>query len=440
MAWKAFWHRVATRRWSSRLSAFSDLWPSPLKDTNWNWPEVSFPATFNPENPGRPTIPGLVRRQLPSLIPAKKLESVTSDEAAIPTSVVPFGWSRWQRRLVAQRVARGCGQNVLIVGAGPLGRELAAILEREQADGRKVVGFLDESAQVAGDVLGRVQDLARIARGEFVDEVILAIPEQRDLARRVIREARRNRLNIRAIPDLYGHEGRHERGLEPDHEPSLLVLEYFGDLPVLTLHEEKAPTAGLFWKRVLDIAVSAVVLLVAAPLLATIAMAIKVASPGKVFYRANRVGLKGRRFICYKFRTMVANADRLKDGLRGCNERQGPCFKIAADPRITRLGQFLRRYSLDELPQLWNVLRGEMSLVGPRPHPLDDFEHYRLDHLRRLDVTPGITGLWQITARRDPSFQRNMALDLEYIEHWNLWMDLKILWKTVFVMLHGSGA
>jgi lipopolysaccharide/colanic/teichoic acid biosynthesis glycosyltransferase len=174
--------------------------------------------------------------------------------------------------------------------------------------------------------------------------------------------------------------------------------------------------------------------------MATIALMIKVASPGQVLYLAKRVGLKGRRFICYKFRTMVSDADRLKDGLRAGNERLGPCFKIAADPRITRVGQFLRRYSLDELPQLWNVLRGEMSMVGPRPHPLDDFQHYRLEHLRRLDVTPGITGLWQVTARRDPSFQRNMALDLEYIERWSLRMDLWILWKTMFVVLQGNGA
>ena len=140
------------------------------------------------------------------------------------------------------------------------------------------------------------------------------------------------------------------------------------------------------------------------------------------------------------YRARPTDADRLKDGLRADNERQGPCFKILADPRITRVGQLLRRYSLDELPQLWNVLRGEMSMVGPRPHPVDDFEHYRLEHLRRLDVTPGITGLWQITARRDPSFQRIMALDLEYIEGWSLMADLRILLKTVFVILRGSGA
>ena len=137
---------------------------------------------------------------------------------------------------------------------------------------------------------------------------------------------------------------------------------------------------------------------------------------------------------------MIHNADAMKAGLRSENEREGPFFKIVRDPRITRLGRILRRYSLDELPQLWNVLTGEMSLVGPRPHPLDDCQFYLPQDLRRLDVTPGITGLWQVTARRDPSFQRNMALDLEYIERWSLTMDMRILYKTIFVVLQGTGA
>jgi len=163
-------------------------------------------------------------------------------------------------------------------------------------------------------------------------------------------------------------------------------------------------------------------------------------SPGPLTYRASRVGKKGRRFHCYKFRTMVADADSLKDDLRGLNQRQGPGFKIERDPRITRVGRFLRRYSLDELPQLWNVLMGDMSLVGPRPHPLDDFSRYELDDLQRLDVTPGITGLWQVTARGDPSFHAAMELDLEYIQKWNIWLDLRILFKTLSVVLKGSGA
>ena len=389
---------------------------------------MSFPAAFNPE--------GFQGPAKPRPIPPKKLKSLAWD-GALPVPRSGFEWTGRQGQ-AATGVERGQGRNVLIVGAGPMGRKLATILEREHIDGRAVVGFLDESEVVAGDVLGRVKNLARIARREFVDEVILAIPDRHDLAKWVVREARRNRLNIRVVPDLY--EDDCEPAHEPGHAPGLMALQYFGDVPVLTLHEEKAPASGLFWKRVLDITLSAVALLVAMPLLAAVAVLIKVASPGQVLYRARRVGLKGRRFICYKFRTMVSDADQLKDSLRADNERRGPCFKIAADPRITRVGQFLRRYSLDELPQLWNVLRGEMSMVGPRPHPLDDFEHYRLEHLRRLDVTPGITGLWQVTARRDPSFQRNMALDLEYIEHWSLGMDLWILWKTLFVVLHGSGA
>jgi exopolysaccharide biosynthesis polyprenyl glycosylphosphotransferase len=317
-----------------------------------------------------------------------------------------------------------------------LGRELAEVLERERPDGRMVVGFLDDSARVTGDVLGGLQDLARIARMKFVDEVILAIPEQPEVARRVVREARRNRLNIRVVPDLYDCEShRSQHG-----KPRPVILDYFGDLPVLTLHEEEGVAARLFSKRLLDIAVSTLAILTLAPLMVLIALAIKATSPGQALYRAARVGLKGRKFVCYKFRTMVADAERLKDGLRGSNERRGPCFKIADDPRVTRLGRFLRRYSLDELPQLWNVLKGEMSLVGPRPHPVDDFQRYRLDHLRRLDVTPGLTGLWQVTARRDPSFHRAMTLDLEYIEKWNFWLDLQILWKTALVVLHGTGA
>ena len=320
------------------------------------------------------------------------------------------------------------------MGAGPVGRELAATLEREHSAGRTVVGFLDENAAVSGEVLGRIENLALVARTQFVDEIILAIPTQHDLALRVIRDARRNRLDVKAIPDLYGY------GWNPGGAPerARLALEYFGDLPILTLHEEKV-TPGLRWKRLFDIMISAIALCVTFPLMAVIAMLIKLTSPGQALYRAQRVGLKGRRFSCYKFRTMVSDADELKDGLRAKNERQGPCFKLGADPRITCVGRWLRRYSLDELPQLWNVLRGEMSMVGPRPHPLDDFSRYRLDHLRRLDVTPGITGLWQVTARRDPSFQRNMTLDLEYIEHWSLGMDLRILWKTVFVVLCGTG-
>lgn len=340
-----------------------------------------------------------------------------------------LGWRRWQRRVTARDTENGYRtRNVLIVGAGRLGREVAACLAREPARGRVVRGFLVESGPIGGEICGTVDDLARIARGQFVDEIILAIPGQPDLARRVIREAQRNRLDVKVVPDLLGFELRSG------------TLEKFGHVPVLTLHQEPIPAFGLFLKRSIDVVGSAAALLLLAPLMVVIALLIRTDSAGPISYRAQRVGRKGRKFVCYKFRTMGIDADQRKDELRDRNQRQGAFFKITNDPRITRVGRFLRRYSLDELPQLWNVLKGDMSLVGPRPHPLDDFAHYDLNDLRRLDVTPGITGLWQVTARRDPSFERNMALDLEYIERWDLWMDLRILYKTVAVVTQGTGA
>ncbi len=339
-----------------------------------------------------------------------------------------LGWRDWQQRRVERRRASGQGvRNVLVVGAGKLGQEVAQALENP-GSGRAVVGLLDESSASGDNVCGKPEDLARIARANFVDEVIVAIPHQREVARRVIQEAQRCRLDVRVVPDFFGHA------------PEPATFQRLGKLPLLTLHEEPVPVFGPFLKRVFDVASSAAALLMTTPLLAAIALAIKHDSPGAVLYGAPRAGRKGRTFLCYKFRTMIADADRLKEDLRSRNERRGPFFKIADDPRVTRVGRFLRRYSLDGLPQLWNVLRGEMSLVGPRPHPLDDCRHYHLEHLRRLDVTPGITGLWQVTARGDPSFQRGLALDLEYIERWSFWMDLQILCRTVVVVLQGGGA
>jgi lipopolysaccharide/colanic/teichoic acid biosynthesis glycosyltransferase len=189
----------------------------------------------------------------------------------------------------------------------------------------------------------------------------------------------------------------------------------------------------------MDLFISTVTLVLTAPLLLLTAIAVKVDSPGPILYKAWRVGRKGRKFRCYKFRTMVADADARKNGLMHMNERNGATFKIVDDPRITRLGRFLRKYSIDELPQLLNVFKGDMSAVGPRPHPEDDFKRYDLEHFRRLDVTPGLTGLWQVTARHDPSFEKNVSLDLEYIENWNVLLDLRILFKTIPVVFRGSG-
>ena len=196
---------------------------------------------------------------------------------------------------------------------------------------------------------------------------------------------------------------------------------------------------GLFVKRIMDLLLSAVALLLLWPLLLVIALAVKLESPGPVIYASLRAGKKGQKFVCYKFRTMFDGADGLRDSLRQFNERQDPFFKIADDPRVTPLGHFLRKYSLDELPQFWNVLKGDMSLVGPRPHPVDDYARYRSDDHRRLDVKPGITGLWQVNARANPSFETCMKLDLEYMKRWSLLLDFKLLVRTIPAVLSGEG-
>jgi len=192
-------------------------------------------------------------------------------------------------------------------------------------------------------------------------------------------------------------------------------------------------------KRFLDLTTALSALLLMAPALGLIAALIKIDSKGPALYCSLRVGKHGRHFLCFKFRTMCTDADLLKDALRIQNERAGPFFKLKKDPRVTAVGAWLRRYSLDELPQLWNIVRGEMSLVGPRPHPLDDHVRYAPEHLQRLSVIPGLTGLWQVTARNDPSFERSMALDREYIEKQSFRMDLWILFRTVREVAIGSG-
>lgn len=197
--------------------------------------------------------------------------------------------------------------------------------------------------------------------------------------------------------------------------------------------------AGLFLKTVVDISLSAIALLLLWPFLLLIAFAIKLESPGSIIYASARAGKNGRTFSCYIFRTMFDRADELKDSLPQFNERQDPFFKIADDPRVTRLGRFLRKYGLIELPQFWNVLKGDINLVGPRPHPVDDYSRYRAEDHRRLDVKPGITGLWQVMARANPCFETCMTLDLEYMRNWNLLLDLKILMRTVPRVLSGDG-
>jgi exopolysaccharide biosynthesis polyprenyl glycosylphosphotransferase len=193
-------------------------------------------------------------------------------------------------------------------------------------------------------------------------------------------------------------------------------------------------------KRLMDIALSLLAVIVLSPLLLLIAVLIRLDSKGPVFYSSERIGRKGRTFTCLKFRTMVADAEKLQKELAHRNERDGVLFKITNDPRITKVGARLRKYSLDELPQFFNVLLGDMSLVGPRPPVASEVEQYDLAHLRRLDVLPGMTGLWQVEARQDPSFDSYISLDTAYVENWNLMLDLRILARTIGVVLAGTGS
>jgi len=338
-------------------------------------------------------------------------------------------WRVRKRQFVTRRVEQGIGaRNALIVGSGEVAKGLAVYLEQNKQLGYKVIGFLDNEQNGNNRILGKIEDLARIARAQFVDEVFVTIPSERELVKSVAAEARRQHLNVKVVPELYD-------GLAYN-----APIQQFGDFPVMELHWESIPTVGLFVKRITDAVLSAIALGVLSPLLLALALAIKLDSRGSVLYRSKRVGRKGKTFTCYKFRTMVLNADDLKAQLHHLNERSnGLLFKMENDPRITRLGKSLRKYSLDELPQFWNVLRGDMSLVGPRPPLPAEFNQYSLEHLRRLDVKPGITGFWQVTGRLDPSFENYMALDLEYIEKWGFWLDTKILWKTIPAVLKGQG-
>jgi exopolysaccharide biosynthesis polyprenyl glycosylphosphotransferase len=345
--------------------------------------------------------------------------------AALGSAVMVL-WRVWRREVAAQRIAAGIGiRNVLIVGTGHISEQVSEYLTRHRNLGHRVVGFLSQHPSDRPEILGQIEDLPWVARFRFVDEVIVTTPLPRVVLRRAIRLARKNNLDVKIVPDLYGFS----RGV---------TISQLGKLPVMSIRRP-VPATALVVKRMIDVAGSCLGLIMLSPLLVVIAILIKLDSSGPVLYRSIRVGKKASLFTFYKFRTMVPNADLLKAKLEKLNQRDHILFKIPNDPRITRLGSFLRRYSLDELPQLWNVLRGDMSLVGPRPAVVEEYEKYKLEYRGRLDALPGITGLWQITARHDPSFETYIRLDLQYIENWSLWLDMKILLRTLGSLFQGRG-
>jgi exopolysaccharide biosynthesis polyprenyl glycosylphosphotransferase len=323
-------------------------------------------------------------------------------------------------------------RNVLVLGASHMAKEVRRQISRTSHLGRVFKGFVETSgtapASEAGEaVLGNLNQVKSIARQFFVDEIIIAERCSTATVLDILSIGRQLDIEVLVIPGFYDE-------ITPE-----APVEYLGNLPVVALHRRNGRIISHLLKRVWDIVLSSVFVVGLLPIMLFIPVLIKVDSPGPVFYVSDRIGKKGRVFRCLKFRTMVANADQLRDTLASLNEREGILFKIKKDPRLTRVGRILRKFSLDELPQLLNVLSGDMSLVGPRPPLAKEVGQYELEHLRRLEVLPGITGLWQVRARQDPSFERYVALDLTYVENWSFWLDLKIMIKTAEVVFRGTG-
>jgi exopolysaccharide biosynthesis polyprenyl glycosylphosphotransferase len=364
---------------------------------------------------------------------AEEVSRVVVVLTVIFTTVMMCGRRALWRKVVYSRFREGLEtRNVLIVGAGRVAHALRNHLESLRHFGFRFKGFvaLTEREAESGDadIVGDVRNCLSLARSLFVDEIFFSVPADKNLVIALVEEARAVGIDVRVVPDLYD-------GLAWN-----ATVEYVGQFPTIPLHRRDFPIGAFMLKRALDTTLSTLALLALSPIMLAIAIAVRLDSKGPVFYRAHRIGRKGRAFACYKFRTMVQNADKLKADLEHMNERDGILFKIANDPRITRVGRVLRKYSLDELPQFYNVMRGDMSLVGPRPPVASEVEKYDLAHLRRLDVLPGITGLWQVEARQDPSFDSYISLDTAYVENWSLWLDMKILARTVGVVFSGTGS
>jgi exopolysaccharide biosynthesis polyprenyl glycosylphosphotransferase len=339
------------------------------------------------------------------------------------------------RTLLYRRFERGVDtRNVLIVGTGPEAHALRHHLESIRHLGYTFKGFIEfpgstsRLATTSGDVVGSLDTLFQHARKQFVDEIFFTTHCERGIVHDVLEKARHHGVDLRVVPDMYD-------GLAWNSP-----IEYIGQFPTIPLHCGHVPEMALVLKRTLDIVISSLTLILLSPVFLAIAIAVKFDSHGPVFYSSERIGKKGRVFRCTKFRTMVRDAERRRADIMHMNERDGVLFKITNDPRITKVGQFLRKYSLDELPQFFNVLKGDMSVVGPRPPIASEVREYKLSHLRRLDVMPGITGLWQVQGRQDPSFDSYISLDVSYIDNWSVWLDIKIILRTIAVVFAGTGS
>ncbi|MFC2015317.1 undecaprenyl-phosphate glucose phosphotransferase [Chloroflexota bacterium] len=331
---------------------------------------------------------------------------------------------------------RGLGvDRLLIVGAGEVGRAVMRNIVAQPSLGYQVVGFVDDDPEKGGMNLGRFEGLGSTAnipglvKEMSIDEVIITLPwmYHRKIVS-IIAQCERENVAVRIVPDIFQMTLSH------------LDTEDLGGIPMIGVKEISIGRSQMIIKRVMDVVVSLVALILLTPFFLLIALIVRLDSSGAVVFRQIRVGKDQRLFACYKFRSMREGAEEEKEELLDKNEVEGPVFKMRDDPRITPVGRFLRRSSLDELPQLLNVLMGHMSLVGPRPAIPAEVQRYQPWHKRRLEVAPGITGLWQVSGRSQLTFDEMVMLDLYYIENWSPLLDLQILLRTLPQVFLGEGA
>jgi exopolysaccharide biosynthesis polyprenyl glycosylphosphotransferase len=334
-------------------------------------------------------------------------------------SIAPALYLDLRRRLVTRPRA-------LVVGANALGQELARELE-----GRfEVIGYVDNGSdpdiQLERPLLAAIADLDAIVRSRGVDEIVVALPpDRREQVTRVMSRGFGREVEVKIVPEF------------GEHLPRRLEFGRFGTRTYIGY----APIARVTWiKRAVDLCLATVALIASSPLFLGIAIAVKLNSTGPVIYRQRRVGKDGRSFDMLKFRSMCDGAEKMVGTLREHNEASGPLFKIRRDPRITTVGRFLRRFSLDELPQLINVVVGEMSLVGPRPPLPSEVQTYEEWQLGRLQARPGMTGLWQVSGRSEVPFNDMIRLDLHYVRNWSFGLDLEIMLRTIPAVLANRGA
>ena len=326
-------------------------------------------------------------------------------------------------------------RTVLIAGTHKGAVDLADSILDHRYWGFKILGFVShaevENSKLPAryQLLGTLDDILSIVENNPVDDVLFCV----------------NRRDLDRTEDLF--LALHEQGIRTrfalnlfPHTKARTRFDELDGVPLLTFSTAPERPLPMAFKRLVDISTSLLLLTLALPVVLVIAVVIRLTGPGGILYRQIRCGLNGRRFTLYKFRTMVADAEQKQRELLHLNEMDGPVFKMERDPRVTWFGRILRRFSLDELPQLWNVLRGDMSLVGPRPPIPDEVARYQRWQRRRLSMKPGLTCLWQISGRNQLDFDRWIELDLQYIDSWSSWLDMKILLKTVPAVLSGRGA